>query len=143
MESVRRAVLVLVFAIIGSGLSPNLAKAQSTEEKFHDLFVTAGYCTAFGAALGTAVLGLTDNPSEKLQYVAVGASLGFIGGSVMGSYIIFSPGFVENEDDGAAEGLIAQSSMPIPEGRLALRPTWNRESKSVTSVEGAMTLFTF
>lgn len=63
----------------------------ATEEQFHELFITAGYSTAFGAALGAAFLGLANNPSGKLHYVAVGASLGFIGGSLIGSYLLISP----------------------------------------------------
>src|SRR5690606_10592238 len=108
---------LLLFALI-FGLVPR-ANSQTSEEKFHDLFVTAGYCTAFGAALGTAVLGLTDNPSENLKYVAVGASLGFIGGSVLGSYIIFSPGFVDTQDQ-RAPGLLAGGLSAIPTGAIAL-----------------------
>lgn len=68
-----------------------LLKAQSAEERFQDLFVTAGYSTAFGAALGAALLAFTPEPSRQLRYIAMGASLGFIGGSIMGTYIIFTP----------------------------------------------------
>ncbi|MCB9229050.1 MAG: hypothetical protein H6618_05505 [Deltaproteobacteria bacterium] len=70
------------------------ARAQasfSTENHFRELFMTAGYSTAFGAALGAAAIGLTENPADKLRYVAVGASLGFITGSLVGSWLIFTP----------------------------------------------------
>ena len=50
------------------------------ETGFQDMLVTSGYSTAFGAALGTAVMGLTSAPTNNLRYVAVGASLGFIVG---------------------------------------------------------------
>lgn len=135
MERIRLVIFSLIFCFS----SPSLA--QTSEEKFHDLFVTAGYCTAFGAALGTAVLGLTDSPAENLQYVAVGASLGFIGGSVMGSYIIFSPGFVDHQED-TAPGLLA-SRQAIPTGKIAIRPTWHRSDKRLSSLESAFTLLTF
>ncbi|NRA43672.1 MAG: hypothetical protein HRU09_01820 [Oligoflexales bacterium] len=80
--------------LFGLLMGANFAKAQTkyaTEQHFHELFVTAGYSTAFGAALGAAALGLTDNPGEKLQYIATGASLGFIMGSVVGTYVILAP----------------------------------------------------
>ena len=64
----------------------------SAEQGFQDLFITAGYSTAFGAALGAAVIGLKgEDPLGKLHYIAIGASTGFIAGSLLGTYIIFSP----------------------------------------------------
>ena len=72
----------------------------STEDQFHELFITAGYSTAFGAALGAAVLGLQSDPSGKLGYIAVGASLGFIVGSFLGSYIVLAPSFSETVEPG-------------------------------------------
>lgn len=71
--------------------------AQNVEEKFQDIFITAGYATAFGAALGAAMLSFHSNPTQHLRYIAVGASLGFISGSIFASYIIFSPSFVKLE----------------------------------------------
>lgn len=86
--------ILLRSTIICLLLSASLSKAQTkfaTEQHFHELFITAGYSTAFGAALGAATLGLTENPSEKLRYIATGASLGFIMGSVVGTYVILAP----------------------------------------------------
>ncbi|MFK7825674.1 MAG: hypothetical protein AB8G05_16095 [Oligoflexales bacterium] len=80
----------LVCLLVGAKLT-NAQTKFATEQHFHELFVTAGYSTAFGAALGAAALGLTDNPGEKLQYIATGASLGFIMGSVVGTYVILAP----------------------------------------------------
>ena len=112
------------------------ANAQSTEEKFNDLFVTAGYCTAFGAAIGTAFLAWTDDPSENLKYVAMGASLGFLGGSILGSYIIFSPGIVQNEGPDQST-LLAEH---IPESGIVVRPYWSEQQHKVAGVETGMTL---
>lgn len=72
---------------------PNIALSQSNVERFQDLFSTAGYASAFGATLGAAALSFQPNPERNLRFIAIGASLGFIGGSVLGSYIIFSPVF--------------------------------------------------
>jgi hypothetical protein len=72
-------------------LFPHLASAESTEERFHDIFITAGYATAIGAGLGAASLSFYKHPEEKLKHVAIGASLGFIGGTILGSYIVLAP----------------------------------------------------
>ena len=134
---------IMALAVIAGlmiSLAPTNASAQTTEERFHDLFVTAGYCTAFGAAVGTAFLAWTEDPSENLEYVAMGASLGFLGGSVLGSYIIFSPTFADadKKDQGT---LITSGS--LPEEGLVLRPAWDHKKGKLASVEGGMTLFSF
>src|SRR4051794_24531918 len=97
MQSIARASALALAVSLGLSALPAAAAAQSTEERFQDLFVTAGYTTAFGAALGTAFLAFTADPAANLRYVAVGASLGFIGGSALGSYIIFSPMLTDSE----------------------------------------------
>ncbi len=118
------------------------AKAQTQEERFQDLFVTAGYAAAFGAALGTAVLFLNPNvdPAANLRYIAMGASMGFIGGSIMGGYIIFSPMLAD--DAAPASGSLATGA-PLPAKGLVVRPTYDPKTRTVTSVEGGMTLARF
>jgi hypothetical protein len=90
--------------------SPARAQMVSTEERFQDLFVTAGYGTAFGAAFGAALLSFQAQPSQNLRFVAIGASVGFIGGSLIGSYVIFTPVFSETQNGPKAESLWAQKS---------------------------------
>ncbi|MBC61237.1 MAG: hypothetical protein CMP11_02175 [Zetaproteobacteria bacterium] len=81
-----------LFTLYLTGASPCFAETPGEmTNKFQQLFTTAGYSTIFGAATGAAVLGLSKTPSEKLEYIAIGASLGFISGSIFGSYIAFSP----------------------------------------------------
>lgn len=90
------------------------AQAQqsiSVEERFQDVFLTAGYCTAFGAALGTAMLAWTEEPTENLKFVAIGASLGFISGSILGTYVVLAP-MASVRDDG--EALQTNSNHPRP-----------------------------
>ena len=81
--------LVLALTI----LTDNAKAQDSTDEKFQHLVKTSGYAAAFGTALGVAALSFQESPSKHLKFVAVGASLGFIGGSILGTYIIFSPVF--------------------------------------------------
>ena len=137
----RAQILAILMSLATLGIAlPSNAHAQEAEQRFHDLFVTAGYATAFGAALGTAVLGLTSDPADNLQYIAVGASLGFIGGSILGSYIIFTP-MMGDATEPASSTLL--SSTPIPDGKIMLRPTFERDTGRLSSVESGMTLFSF
>jgi drug/metabolite transporter (DMT)-like permease len=124
-------------------LSSGAAKAQSTEEKFQDLFITAGYCTAFGAAVGTAFLAWTEDPTANLRYVAMGASLGFLGGSVLGSYIIFAPGLTDNSRPGEPGGSLLAHHASLPRQGLVLNPVYNVDTRKLASVAGGMTLLSF
>lgn len=71
------------------------AQMTNSQERFQDFFATAGYGTAFGAALGAATLPFQGNPEKHLRSVAIGASIGFFSGSLLGSYIVFSPSFAK------------------------------------------------
>ncbi len=128
-------------SLVASFLVPKAASAQSTEEKFQDLFVTAGYCTAFGAALGAATLAFAKYPTEELRNVAMGASLGFLGGSVLGSYIIFAPAFGSVNDP--AGGSLLADGQSLPPGRIVLRPSFDPKRGGVTSVESGVSLLQF
>ncbi len=133
--------LTLVVSMCVTSLYSGAAQAQTVEERFQDLFVTAGYATAFGAALGTAFLAFHEDPSRHLRYVAMGASLGFLGGSILGSYVVFSPMMSATGDNASENSLIASGS--VPSKGIAIRPTWNKETKSFAAVEAGMTLFKF
>lgn len=120
-------------------LSPmNTAQGQSTEEKFQDLFVTAGYCTALGAALGTAMLAWTEDPTANLRFVAMGASLGFFGGSFLGSYIIFSPGLTD-----LSEGQPGSTIAQAPADGVMIRPMFHRGTQKLVSLEAGWTVLHF
>ncbi len=143
--------LLLTLALAGSlATTPAAAAGMSgtqmnTEERFQDLFLTAGYCTAFGAALGTAMLAFTTNPTENLRFVAVGASLGFIGGSALGSYIILSPLLADGGTGSFKESYTGSlaSEGRMPSRGLVIRPTIDRNSHKLMSIEGGLTLARF
>ena len=123
----------MLSTFLGIFFLTNLAFGQNkfaTEEHFQELFMTAGYSTAFGAALGAAALGLTDSPAEKLQYLATGASIGFITGSIIGTYIIFTPIFSYRPQYGLNTPLTPLSkSSP-----LELKTEWNLSSNSLDNL---------
>lgn len=132
------AVLLMSFA---SGGAHAASADPAMEERFQDLFVTAGYCTAFGAAFGTALLAWTSEPAENLKYVAVGASMGFIGGSFLGSYVVFSPMIVDSRHSsgGRPPDLLAAHRSR----GLALQPIWDESRRALTGFASSMTLATF
>lgn len=119
--------------------SPTLnAQSIRAEERFQDLFVTAGYGTAFGAALGTALLSFQEEPNKKLRYIAVGASIGFIGGSLLGSYIVFSPVFSPSSQTAFQ---LEKQQLPQASGRrLALQPEINQNSGKLTHIWGQLSI---
>lgn len=151
------SLLLAVALFVSFGAS--VAKAQTTEERFQDLFVTAGYATAFGAALGAAMLSFVPDPAGELRYVAYGASLGFIGGSLMGTYVIFSPMIsmeqspsIHNEAVADSDIVTAKSTAApqlaanryqAPRSGLVLTPVMDGKTGRVESLSGTWTLATF
>lgn len=159
MKKLKYISLVLLLAAM---VRAPQTQAQTTEDRFHDLFVTAGYSTAFGAALGAAFLAFTDNPASQLKYVAMGASLGFIGGSILGTYIIFSPMFVgENiettpyaesqtslwSDTGSIPNSIPnngyQLQAPNRDMQFTISPVINYREQKFAAITGELKLLTF
>ena len=139
MRALRMFVLTLLMpCMVLLGTTPT-AQAQSTDERFQDLFVTAGYTTAFGAALGTALLAFTPAPSENLRFVYIGASLGFIGGSILGSYVIFAPML----GDGQSLDTPSLADGRLPDQGVVVRPTWDPSTSKFSAIESGMTLARF
>lgn len=139
--------LVVVFAILGASLSASARSKFSTEEQFHDLFVTAGYSTVFGAALGAAVIGLSPNPSGNLRYIALGASAGFIAGSVVGTYFAFAPMVITGSPQpyGTNDPLLLNDSTvgKKTDPKLVLKPVWNHSQRKLAFVGAEWTLWRF
>lgn len=130
----------VLFFLASVSTAARATSDPSIEDRFQDLFVTAGYCTAFGAALGTAMLAWTAEPAENLRYVAVGASMGFIGGSVLGTYVVFSPLVVDSRSGaGQRPDLLAAHK----NRGFSLQPIWDEGKHSVTGLAGSVTFATF
>jgi hypothetical protein len=78
-------------ATIGFCGYSSLALAQAAnvqaEDTFREVFVTAGYSSAFGALAGLAMLPLwPGKPMDNMRFVTWGASVGFLGGSLYAFY---------------------------------------------------------
>jgi hypothetical protein len=136
MKSIRIIALAVLFCTATSLRAQS--SGTSSEERFQDVFITAGYATAFGAAFGAACLSFMDNPQDHLQYVAIGASLGFIGGSILGTYLVLSPVAVNGPLNGGT--LLAEQSAP---NKIVLRPVFDTRTHSLAQVETAFTLWSF
>lgn len=114
---------------------------QTTEERFHDLFVTAGYTTAFGAAFGAAILGLRKDSALDLQYIYAGASLGFIGGTLFGSYIIFSPVLTADSAGQRPPSLLA--TVPRARENFFIRPIISAEKRTIEGIAASYSFALF
>lgn len=107
---------------------------SSTEQRFQDVFMTAGYTTALGAALGAAALSFSGQPDEHLRYVALGASLGFIGGASYGAYNSFSYRSSETQ---------RSSHLYAATPRFMVHPLINLHSLKIDGLAGQFTLAHF
>ena len=65
-----------------SGFAKSLDK-----QSFHNIFTVAGYSSALCAGVGAAIIGLSKQPSEHFNYITIGASVGFIGGVALGTFM--------------------------------------------------------
>jgi hypothetical protein len=115
------------------------AHASKTEERFQDLFITAGYSTALGAAMGVACLPFIDTPEDNLRYVAIGASVGFFTGTLLGAYLVLSPTFSGNSADNSA---LAPVPTPLDREGLHVRPTF-AASGAISRIDTTWTIARF
>lgn len=136
---IHKFIFSLAFSFIALVLSPSKAQADSElEGRFQDMFVTAGYSAAAGAAIGAALLTFQDDPAKHLKFVSIGASLGFLGGTALGSWMVLAPVFVENASPGPSQ-LAAHSAG----SHLVIRPWFDLSSKKLTGLEAGAVLASF
>ena len=142
---------IRIALLLASSLSLNPAllgnpPSITTEEHFHDMFLTAGYSTVFGAALGAAFLGLTENPSENFQFVAMGASLGFIGGSLLGTYLVFNPTFIVDSNSfspSSPNKKITLAAQQPAANSIQISPIWNTGARKWEGISASLSLYNF
>ncbi len=84
-------VAILTISLAANAATCSAAQAQQRvavhSDDLRDVFVTAGYAAAFGAATGVALLPfLPGNVSDNMRVVAGGASVGFLLGSALSLY---------------------------------------------------------
>ena len=129
-------VLVLAVCIISSqGALAGPPVSSTVKEKFNGLFLTAAYSTALGGGIGAAALAFEKHPKEKLRYIPLGAAIGFLSGTLFGSYFIFVPSFSKpseyRTDHDDLEGF-SEITQPISSGAgLAFYPTIDLSKKTI------------
>ena len=131
-----RAVTSLVI-LISANATPSKADTE-LEGKFQDVFVTAGYSAAAGAAIGAALLTFQDEPTRHLKFISVGASLGFLGGTLAGTWLTIAPAFVDSTAPMPTQ--LAQNTKPHT---LVIRPWFDVTKNTVTSLEAGAVLAKF
>jgi drug/metabolite transporter (DMT)-like permease len=117
------------------------AVSMTLEQKYQDVFVSAGYATALGAAIGAAMLSFKDEPTQHLRYVAVGASVGLFAGTLFGTYMVVSPSFALEEDSTPAKNTLALDG--IKEHQLVVQPSFSSKSLDLNGIEAGMVLAKF
>lgn len=117
------------------------ASALTLEHKYQEVFVSAGYATALGAAVGAALLSFKDDPSNNLRYVAIGASVGFFAGTAFGTYLVVAPSFAMKDDDKVGPGTFnATDAKPY---QVVVQPTVSTQSWKIKGIESGMVLARF
>jgi hypothetical protein len=101
------------------------AATMTLEQKYQDVFVSAGYGTAMGAAMGAAMLSFRDHPEDHLRYIAIGASIGFFSGTVFGTYVTVAPSFASQQPSNDKSDFSVTSLEGRRERELVVKPTFN------------------
>jgi hypothetical protein len=108
------------------------------ETKFQDMFVTAGYSAAAGAAVGAAILTFQDQPTKHLRFISIGASLGFLSGTALGAWYTVIPAFVDNK---------RPSIHPFPSSdsptKFVMRPWIDLSSQRLAGIEAGAIIASF
>jgi hypothetical protein len=81
MSNITKKITVLLVAISVFAFS---AQAKAADDAMSNTFRDALYGGAIGALVGTAVLLLTDNPDDHIDYIFTGAGVGILGGVAYG-----------------------------------------------------------
>lgn len=135
----RKTLYFLIFSIVAVLTNSGRGHAESElESKFQDMFVTAGYSAAAGAAIGAALLTFQDEPTKHLKFVSIGASLGFLSGTAIGSWMMIAPVFVDNSKT---------APMPLATNdrseRFVVRPWFDISKKRLLGLEAGAVLANF
>lgn len=81
MSKFARKITVLLVAVSVFAFS---TQAKAADDAMSNTLTDALYGGAIGALVGTAVLLLTDNPGDHVDYIFTGAGIGILGGVAYG-----------------------------------------------------------
>ena len=132
-----RQLICLILIALGTQQAETALAESELEGRFQDMFVTAGYSAAAGAAVGAAVLTLQDKPAKHLKFISIGASLGFLGGTAFGGWMALAPILVDNSQP------MAPSLVSAKPSQIVIRPWIDINSQSLKGVEAGAVLAKF
>ena len=124
--------------------SSTTAHAETNDERFHNLLMISGYSTAIGAAFGAALLAFTAEPDDNLDYIARGAAIGFLGGIAVGSFLVFSPLFIEepwSHNTSPMRQLDLVLDPALVDARLTLSPVISKHGVSALAARVSLCKF--
>lgn len=128
--------ILLSFAVIGSGSFLPSAWAQGrsmasmgANSSSQEFIMACTYGVLAGTLIGAASLAFVDKPSDNLNKVARGASLGLYAGILLGAYVIYVV-----PDDGEEDN-------PLISKNFLILPTWSE--KGIDGAMAQMNLFNF
>lgn len=134
----KRLFLFVFFALVPFTYAGPLKAESELESKFQDMFVTAGYSAAAGAAIGAALITFKDEPTKHLNFISMGASIGFLSGATIGGWLMIAPVFVENSAPISNRLAVNQSANAV-----VVRPWINVTSKQLIGLEAGAVLANF
>lgn len=92
--------IFLIFIII-------FTVSEVSAEPAKEFVMSCIYGTLAGTIIGAASLATVDNPSDNLQRIARGASLGLYAGILLGAYVVYA---VPDEDEQLNDVLSPEAS---------------------------------
>lgn len=112
---------IAMVMILVTGFVPSRAEANATRE----FIMSCTYGVLAGTLVGAASLAFTNKPSDNMNRVARGASLGLYTGILLGVYVVYIvPGMEEEEPDPVAELQKRMDNTP-----LLISPNFTREGR--------------
>ena len=143
MKSIRHFAILSLLILTSFWIAGSASAAtMNLEQRYQDVFVSAGYATAMGAAVGAAILVFQEDPTDHLRYVALGASIGFFAGTAFGTYVAVAPAFASTHD-GTALGRPDYLAAGASERQLILQPVVQTNTWRLSGLEAGMVLAKF
>lgn len=95
--------------------------AWAKDDGLSDVFMDGLYGGLIGAVVGTAAMALTSHPDDHLGYIATGAAIGAIAGTVYGLSMVASRSMVE-VDHGRVAWSVPSVEVTAPAAREQAGP---------------------
>ncbi len=113
MQMMQRLKKYLAVFLVFSFFFSFSARTVMAEDTMQRVLTDSLYGGLIGALLGTAVLLLTDNPGDHMDYIATGAGVGILGGAAYGI---------------ATSGVVERAGAEVEDGRVTFNmPTVKKE----------------